>query len=293
MCRQNMQIPVTTSGRIHPYHPNMRPRLFPPGAIFLLATVVAVAQETSVLTNDGKPLRVPYGCAQEDLQFAGLSCDRSTDCPIYLELSSVAANGSGILVAGNLHSDSATLDSILLESADAGATWKEPAARIRGDAIEQLQWYDSQHAWAAGETQYPLPRDPFVLSTTDGGASWKEHPVGEDGSAGSIQRFGFDTAAHGEVVIDSGKATRDGRYVVYESETGGESWKQSGAGDKLPSLNQAPAAIGDSDWRVRPSSDGKSWQIEKRMGDAWSPVASFLIEVAGCSEPAQPKAPVP
>ena len=183
-----MQIPVTTSGRTHPYHPNVRPRLSSRNAqnrpetplshifrtfqifraTFLLVAVFnASAQDASTLTNHGEPMRVGYRCVEEDLQWAGMSCNEDP-CPVFLELSAVASKGRKILAAGNLHSSSATLTSILLQSDDAGATWNDQAVRVRGDAIEQLQYFDSERAWAAGETQYPLPRDPFVLMTTDG-----------------------------------------------------------------------------------------------------------------------------
>lgn len=237
---------------------------------------------------------VGYECAEEDLQWAGMSCSEGEPCPIYLELNSVVSNGPKILAAGNLHSTSATLSSILLQTDDSGATWKEPVPRLRGSAVEQLQFYDSLHAWAAGETQYPLPRDPFVLLTTDGGALWSEKPVGEEGNAGSVQRFWFDTAQHGELIIDAGKTASGGRYLSYESETSGESWLLRGANDRLPALRHAPAAVDDPDWRIRTAKDGKAWQIEKRAGDAWAAVASFLIGVANCkTDPGQPAEPKP
>lgn len=286
--------PRYDSGRIHPYHPNMRPHLFlhrcgplrRAAFVSLLTVTSVIAQESSFLANRGEPMRVPWTCVEDELQSAGMSCD-DEPCPIYLELSAVAAKGNTILVAGDLHGDFATLDSILLRSDDAGATWKEPVARMRGDAVEQLQIYDAQHAWAAGETQYPLPRDPFVLTTTDGGVSWTQHPIGEDGAAGAVQRLRFDSLMHGEAIVDSGKATPDTRYAAYESHNGGDTWTQRSAGDRPPALKTGPAE--DPDWRIRPAKDGKSWQIEKRSGDAWSVAASFLIEVATCKiDPEKP-----
>src|SRR5580700_6128264 len=114
-----MQIPVTTSGRIHPYHPNMRPRLF---LAFILATTLSLsAEESPVLTNTGEPMQVPYACAEDDLQWAGLSCSDNEPCPIYLELNSVVPDGKKILAAGDLHSSSVTIGSILLLSDDSGA----------------------------------------------------------------------------------------------------------------------------------------------------------------------------
>jgi hypothetical protein len=306
-----MQIPVTTSGRIHPYHPNMRPRLSPkvaengslhnifrpvnifrPAAVFLAALSV-LAQDVPTLQNHGEPMRVGYRCLEEDLQWAGLSCNEDP-CPVFLELSTVAAKGRNILAAGNLHSASATLTSILLQSDDSGVTWKEQAARVRGDAIEQLQYFDSGHAWAAGETQYPLPRDPFVLMTTDGGGSWREHPVGEEGTAGSVLRLWFDSPEHGELIVDGGKTAKSGRYLSFESETGGDTWKLSGTADRPAPPRHAPPTAEDPNWRIRTAKDDRAYQIENRGDDSWYPVASFLIETANCKiDPDQPVEPKP
>jgi hypothetical protein len=249
---------------------------------FLTTLVLLSAQESSTLVNHGEPIQVAYNCPEEDLQFAGLSCTDDEACAIYLELSTVVSDGKKILAAGDLHSTSATLGSVLLLSDDSGATWKEPAARIRGAALDQLQFYNSQTAWAAGETQYPLPRDPFFLLTSDGGATWRQRLMGEEGSAGAVQRFWFDSAQHGEAIVDAGKASASGRYLSYESETGGESWTLTGKGDQPPKLGHAPPPGDNSDWRLSPSKDGKAFRIEQRADGKWTPVASFLIEVATC-----------
>ncbi|HYA16276.1 MAG TPA: hypothetical protein VEF06_02360 [Bryobacteraceae bacterium] len=248
--------------------------------LFLSFALLAVAAEPQILTNTGEAMRVAYTCPDDDMQFAGMYCSESEPCAIYLELSAVAASARKILISGNLHSSSATLYSVLLSSDDAGATWKEPVARIRGSAIDQLQVLDAQHAWAAGETQYPLARDPFFLVTTDGGFSWRQRPVSDDGGPGSVQVFSFDNAQHGELVIDAGNTSSSGRYVSYESQTGGESWTMRSTTQQLPRI-KTPAA--DTSWRLEPAKDEKSWQLEKRDGNQWTPAAAFLIEVAKCS----------
>lgn len=295
-----MQIPVTTSGRTHPYHPNVRPRLFV--VVFALAGVVSTlsAQNSSLLSNNGEPMRVSYPCTEDDLQWAGMSCTDDEPCPIYLELSSVVPDGGKIVVAGNLHSESATLTSILLLSDDGGATWKEPAARVRGSALDQLQFYNLQTGWAAGESQYPLARDPFFMLTTDGGALWRQVAVEEDGSPGSIQRFWFDSAQHGELIIDAGKSSEGGRWLSFESETGGENWTLHGKSTQMPKLLRAPPSPDDSGLRLRSSKDGKAFEIQQRTGEMWKPVASFLVEAAVCKirseelkEPAGPAPPEP
>jgi photosystem II stability/assembly factor-like uncharacterized protein len=211
-----------------------------------------------------------------------MTCSDGDPCPVYLELGSITSRDKQIFVAGDLHSTSATLSSILLQSSDAGATWKETAARIRGSELDQLQVSDSQRAWAAGATQYPLTRDPFVLTTTDGGATWKQSSIGEEGGAGSVQRFWFNSPRHGELIVDTGKSASGGRYVSYESDNGGDTWTLVRAVARLPELKNTAVGQEVPDWRIETGKDGKALQIEQRAGDRWWPVASFLIEVANC-----------
>ena len=118
--------------------------------------------------------------------------------------------------------------------------------------------------------------------------------MGEEGSAGAIQRFWFDSAEHGEAIVDAGKTSAGGRYLSYESETGGESWTLTGKSDRLPKLQHAPPPVENPDWRLSPSQDGKAFRIEQRAGGQWTPVASFLIEVANCRAHAEElKEPAP
>ncbi len=60
--------------------------------VFLTAFIVS-AQESSTLINTGEPMRVAYNCAEEDLQWAGMSCSDAQPCAIYLELNSVVPSG--------------------------------------------------------------------------------------------------------------------------------------------------------------------------------------------------------
>ena len=78
-------------------------------------------------------------CTDEDIAQGGLSCTEEAPCPVYAELTAVAALGSKIFISGNLHSDSITMYSLLLESDDAGETWTEPIARIRGASFPILK----------------------------------------------------------------------------------------------------------------------------------------------------------
>ena len=94
------------------------------------------------------------------------------------------------------------------------------------------------------------------------------------------------------MIVDAGKAATDGRYLTYESETGGESWSLHGKTGQPPKLRHAPSSVEDPGWRMRASKDGNALQIERRGGGEWTSVASFLIEVANCRiQPGELKEP--
>lgn len=284
MLRLNRQIPVTTSGRTHPYHPIVRPRISSASLCLLLISLCGgVFGQT--------PFSIPFTCNEDQMQFTGAVCSPSEPCPIYVELNTIFAQRDQIFIAGNLHTDSATFSSILLASADAGLSWKEPVERLQGRAFDQIQFADAQHGWAAGETQNPLPRDPFVELTTDGGNTWREYAVSEEGTPGAVVRFWFDSARHGELIVDAGRAAAGGRYQVYESETGGTSWTLHSKTDDMP---KQPVAHEPTDVRIRPAKDGKTLAIETLAGTVWHSQTSIPIEAARCGfEPGQLKEPEP
>jgi hypothetical protein len=245
------------------------------------AAPAVAAPAGEILHNTGTPIRVPFSCSEDELRMAGLLCTGDDPCPIYLELSAVAPAGKKLFLAGDLHATSATLFTFLLGSDDGGATWKEPLQRIPGSALENIQFYDAEHGWASGETQYPLARDPFLLVSTDGGVSWRQQPVIEDGGPGSVQGFWFDSPQHGELIVDAGRSAHADRYISYESETGGDSWMVRGVSGQLPKIKHAPPAENPA-YRIRADKGTDALRIEKRVGNNWESVASFSIEAARC-----------
>src|SRR5580698_922858 len=85
-----------------------------------------------ILVNEGKPITLPYQCTGEDIRWAGMTCSEDDPCPIYLELSAADGMGNRIFTAGNIHSDTVTLYSVLLGSDDAGQTWTTVTDSYRG-----------------------------------------------------------------------------------------------------------------------------------------------------------------
>ncbi|HUB33279.1 MAG TPA: hypothetical protein VMA31_09625 [Bryobacteraceae bacterium] len=238
----------------------------------------------AVLENTGKPMSVEFACTVEDIQAAGLTCSEQDPCPVYLELTGVESVGGRIFVTGNFHSAAVTLFSELLGSMDGGRTWRQLHERIRSASLDRIQFADSQTGWAAGEVFSPLPQDPFLLLTSDGGETWRERPVfGEDAEdhMGAVQQFWFTDKSTGKLIIDRGQGSGNDEYELYESPNGGESWtiRQSSA---RPLRLPAEAGAEAGGWRLRADRASKSFQVEHRLGGEWRAAASFLVNAGVC-----------
>jgi len=242
----------------------------------LLLALACLLSAQTTLENAGKPMRVAYECTGADTQAAGLGCSEEDPCPVYLELSNVEAMGGKIFVTGNLHTPMATLYSILLASEDDGKTWIEPHPRLRASGLDQIQFLDSQSGWISGANLQGAPRDPFLLITTDGGKTWRERPIFEEGRVAAIESFRFDSPVNGSLRID---ATLDnGKHEEYVTANGGESWEVREAPAEKEVKEKAPG------WRVRTDAGSHSYLIEKSENNRWQKVASFLVNMASCKE---------
>jgi photosystem II stability/assembly factor-like uncharacterized protein len=247
------------------------------------ATLPAAPAPAPILTNDGKPIVVPFQCTAEDIQAAGFSCSEEAPCPVYLELSAAAANGNRYYVAGNIHSDAVTLYSVLLGSEDAGKTWQEIYQRVRGAGLDHLQFLDASTGWAGGQQLFPLPQEPFVLLTTDAGKSWRQQPVlGEsaENHFGSVQEMYFSSKTNGSLVVDRSQGGDAGPFALYESPDGGESWNIKEQSHKPIHLKGAPAQ--DSEWRLRVDESTKAFHVEHSQGARWTSHAAFAVNLGSC-----------
>jgi hypothetical protein len=234
------------------------------------------------LENHGKPIVVPYACSTEDIQWAGLSCSEEEPCAIFLELSAAESAGNRVLVAGNLHSEAVTLYSVLYASDDSGRTWTEAFPRARGAALDRMQFIDATTGWISGEQLFPIPQNPFLLVTTDGGKTWTERPIHKESAEdrfGVVQQFSFSDKDTGTLIVDRAQSGDGQRYALFESRTGGESWNILEESAKPPKLKQPPPV---SQWRVRVDAATKSFQVEHRQGDKWTSVAAFAVKVEPC-----------
>lgn len=240
--------------------------------------------EKPLLRYSGKPMVLDCHCTEDDIRSAGLSCTTDDPCPIFLELDAVESVGNRIFLAGNIHSSTATLYAVLLASDDGGKTWQEPHARIPAAVLDHIQFVDFENGWVSGEMQRPLPRDPFLLVTSDGGKEWRSLPVFADPQFGSILQFSFRSQTSGAMVIDRGAAGEGGRYELYETVNGGGTWM-------LRQVNQRPIQVkrsgsgGNADWRLRADAATKAYRVEHRVGAAWRGVAAFSVAIGVCRPP--------
>jgi len=259
-------------------------------------------REVAALVNTGLPMRVAYDCTEEDIRVSGISCTIEDPCPIYLELSAVEPVGIKLFISGNIHTSSATLYSVLLASEDGGKTWIERFERIRFGVLDQIQFLDFETGWVGGQVVHPLGRDPFLLLTTDGGRNWKQRQVFEESRIGVIERFWFDSRTTGSLWLDrrhSGEP--EAQYERYETATGGESWMLREVSSRPIPVKVSRAALSAPDWRLLADEKSTAYLLEKRHGETWQTVASFLIPIGQCRpeekplterqpEPAQPPA---
>ena len=282
-------IPVTTAGALTPITQNAPAT----SLLYLLFTffLTFVIQSWSAETvhNIGQPMKVPFHCSDDDISQSGLTCSEEAPCPVYLDLTAVAALGGKIFATGNLHTESATLYSVLMESDDAGETWTEPIARIRGAGFDLIQFPDFEHGWISGEMLQPLARDPFFLRTSDGAKTWRQQPIFEDGTAGSIQSFWFQGTNSGSLVLDKGN-NGSARYQLFESPTGGDTWTIRESSEKPIRIRSMPPP-GTGAWRVRADAKSHAFLIEKSEGERWKTLASFLISAGVCKPGDAPDAP--
>jgi hypothetical protein len=248
--------------------------------VLWLSLASLLAADDGTLENTGKPMSVAFSCNADELQASGSNCSEDEPCHIFLELSGVEAAGNRIFVAGDIHTATATLQSILLSSDDAGKTWSEPHPRMRFTELDQIQFIDFETGWISGANTLSTPHDPFLLLTTDGGKTWHERPIYDDGRPGVIEKFWFESRSNGMMLV---VARYENRHELYETMTGGESWSlRHTSADPIPFPRSKSAAI--NAWRLRPDAATHSFAVERSQGERWQKMAGFLVEIAKCAQ---------
>lgn len=99
----------------------------------------------------------------------------------------ITAQGSTIWVCG--------ADEMIMSSKDGGANWETKHQNLDGEVLLNISFVDDRVGHAAGT-------GGLLLSTDDGGRTWKSHVA-----AGTVRAFSFADAVNGMAVIDDGHAS--------------------------------------------------------------------------------------
>jgi hypothetical protein len=242
----------------------------------LSALVLCLAPLVAQTSPMKPPVHVEYTCPAEDLETFGLACSDDRPCPVFFEVSAVDSFGSRLFVAGDIHTATTTLYGVVLSTEDGGTTWSEAITRLRSTAFEQFQIIGDR-GWLSGQRLEPLPKDPFILITTDGGKNWRERPLFEDTRFGSITQFWFETPESGELIFDDsvGKIINQ---ELYSTMTGGENWEVKQKSTTALHLKPRPS----TGWTVSATPGSGTYLIERTSGGKKEAVARFLIHIGDC-----------
>jgi hypothetical protein len=253
----------------------------------------AIPEGPPVYVASKGPILLPNKCQEVDLDSLGLTCSEGDPCETFLEFSSAEQNNGVFVLTGNFHTSTATLQSVLLVSEDDGQSWREGHARLKGASLEGMQFIDFSNGWVAGHSSLALPRDPFFLLTNDGGRNWRKVDFYAESRVGLVEDFAFKTAKQGWALIDNKGSGEAGRYELFETSTGGSSWELRLLGNRVPKEAAPGQRISSQTMRTRGDAKKNVIILERRMGTAWSPVASFRLKIDDCKpgEPAEAAKP--
>ncbi len=241
-----------------------------------------VPETPNVYASGAGPILLPNLCAELDMTALGLTCSEAEPCPTYLEFSSVESVGTVLILAGNLHTTASTLQSILLISEDGGSTWREAHSRLKASALESMQFIDFSTGWITGQTSIGLPRDPFILLTTDAGKNWRKVDLFAETRVGVIEDFAFQTAKRGWILVDNRGSGEAGKYELYETQSGGTSWELREISGRIPKNAQSGQRTPTNTSRVRVDEKKGLLRIETRNGNAWREVSTFKLKIDDC-----------
>jgi hypothetical protein len=90
-------------------------------------------------------------------------------------------------------------------------------------------------------------------------------------------------------VVDRGQSGELGRYELYESPNGGETWMLRETNERPIRLKRA-AGI-SPDWRIRADARTRSFAIERRQGEKWTALGSFAVGLPACRPAAEEEPP--
>jgi hypothetical protein len=233
----------------------------------------------------GSPIQLPPPCVAEDLYVPGVLCSPESPCDVFLELTSAGGASGRIFVAGDIHTSSGTVSTVLLASENDGLSWIDAGDRYEQAVLEQITFLDARNGWAPGQqTVGGVTQKPFILSTNNAGSTWRRwdiQPAGDERSA-VVHEYRFDSPEHGYLILERTASETDA-FELYESHNGGRAWTIREISPAKPKIPGSLRAREVSPWRVEPLPEAGVYLLQRRTEDGgWADVARFASSLGQC-----------
>ena len=191
-------------------------------------------------------------------------------------LNGVATAGTVVWTVGTLVDSSGVSHAVIYDSTDSGAHWTRHYLGAANTGLTAVGFF-SDRGWAAGygTTSAGKPRG-LVLSTANGGATWK------------VQRSGAPAPLNAVSVYDTKNAWVAGDTgTVRSTANGGDTWTERDTG-KTASLRGVTFvdwshgwAVGDNGTILHTSNGGKSWTVQTSHTHASLCAVAFTSPTSG------------
>lgn len=222
-----------------------------------------------------------------DLENIGWMEEQAQETGVGLELEGLHALDERIaFLFGRLGVPAGTLRSVVLRTADGGATWREVMPPVAGSEVLHVAFADGDHGWALAAWSVEGPGDVVLYRTDDAGRTWaKAADIPRDTWSYPVSMT-FADPAHGEIGMtytrDDGSGDPAG-VVLLATTDGGRNWQtvrrvpDDGTPTAEPSRRLAATGRDGSAWELHRGDFTDPHLVRRRSarGDAWRLVATI------------------
>jgi photosystem II stability/assembly factor-like uncharacterized protein len=138
-----------------------------------------------------------------------------------------------------------------------------------------------------GHSSLALPRDPFVLITSDAGRSWRKVELYAESRVGIVEDFAFQSTKKGWLLVDNRGSGEAGRFELFETQNSGSTWDLREIATRIPKTATPGQRTPTATARVRPDAKKGLLRVELRENNAWKEISAFKLKLEDC-KPAQP-----
>ena len=145
---------------------------------------------------------------------------------------------------------------LILATSDGGATWDTqdpgPVQTLEGMIeLNAVTFFSAERGWAVGDTGPAADEAPVILTTSDGGLTWKAERAGASRVYGGLYSVSFSDAEHGWAV-GGVPGEQVGPSVILATHDGGANWHAEKAPhvDRYGTLRSVSFVNAERGWAV-------------------------------------------